>query len=58
MFFHFTDPSLTDSERSKIILGSVGLLIGVFMAAGGLIYYKRKHTGMYLQYRMKTDCVR
>uniref|UniRef100_A0A8C2FE98 Immunoglobulin C1-set domain-containing protein n=1 Tax=Cyprinus carpio TaxID=7962 RepID=A0A8C2FE98_CYPCA len=40
IFFHFTDPSLPDSERSKIILGSVGLLMGVFMAAGGLIYYK------------------
>uniref|UniRef100_A0A8C1L0V0 Immunoglobulin C1-set domain-containing protein n=1 Tax=Cyprinus carpio TaxID=7962 RepID=A0A8C1L0V0_CYPCA len=39
MNYHW-DPSLPDSERSKIILGSVGLLMGVFMAAGGLIYYK------------------
>uniref|UniRef100_A0A8C2FEK9 Immunoglobulin C1-set domain-containing protein n=1 Tax=Cyprinus carpio TaxID=7962 RepID=A0A8C2FEK9_CYPCA len=39
IFFHFTDPSLPDSERSKIILGSVGLLMGVFMAAG-VIYFK------------------
>uniref|UniRef100_A0A8C1WXK7 Si:busm1-228j01.4 n=1 Tax=Cyprinus carpio TaxID=7962 RepID=A0A8C1WXK7_CYPCA len=41
------DSSPSESERSKIILGAVGLLMGVFMAAGGLIYYKRKHTGFY-----------
>uniref|UniRef100_A0A8C1WYI3 Si:busm1-228j01.4 n=1 Tax=Cyprinus carpio TaxID=7962 RepID=A0A8C1WYI3_CYPCA len=47
IFFHCTDSSPSESERSKIILGAVGLLMGVFMAAGGLIYYKRKHTGWY-----------
>ncbi|XP_073675873.1 rano class II histocompatibility antigen, A beta chain-like [Garra rufa] len=46
MIYHW-DPSLPESERSKIILGAVGLSMGVFMAAGGLIYYKRKHTGFY-----------
>ncbi|KAK2898775.1 hypothetical protein Q8A67_010193 [Cirrhinus molitorella] len=44
MIYHW-DPSMPESERSKIILGAVGLLTGVFIAAGGLIYYKRKHTG-------------
>uniref|UniRef100_A0A8C1VT10 Uncharacterized protein n=1 Tax=Cyprinus carpio TaxID=7962 RepID=A0A8C1VT10_CYPCA len=44
MIYHW-DPSLPESERSKIILGAVGLLMGVFIAGGGLIYYKRKHTG-------------
>ncbi|RXN19549.1 rano class II histocompatibility A beta chain-like protein [Labeo rohita] len=43
MIYHW-DPSLPESERSKIILGAVGLSMGVFMAAGGLIYYKRKQT--------------
>uniref|UniRef100_A0A8C1QP71 Ig-like domain-containing protein n=1 Tax=Cyprinus carpio TaxID=7962 RepID=A0A8C1QP71_CYPCA len=46
MIYHW-DPSLPESERSKIILGAVGLLMGVFIAGGGLIYYKRKHTGWY-----------
>ncbi|XP_051758579.1 rano class II histocompatibility antigen, A beta chain [Ctenopharyngodon idella] len=46
MIYHW-DPSLSESERSKIILGAVGLVMGVVMAAGGLIYYKRKHTGFY-----------
>ncbi|XP_039537281.1 rano class II histocompatibility antigen, A beta chain-like isoform X2 [Pimephales promelas] len=46
MVYHW-DPSLSESERSKIILGSVGLVMGVVMAAGGLIYHKRKHTGFY-----------
>ncbi|XP_026118848.1 rano class II histocompatibility antigen, A beta chain-like [Carassius auratus] len=41
------DPPLSESERPKIILGAVGLLMGVFMAAGGQIYYKRKQTGFY-----------
>ncbi|XP_073674690.1 rano class II histocompatibility antigen, A beta chain-like [Garra rufa] len=46
MIYHW-DPSMPESERSKIILGAVGLLMGVVIAAGGLIYYKRKHTGFY-----------
>ncbi|XP_042585024.1 rano class II histocompatibility antigen, A beta chain [Cyprinus carpio] len=46
MIYHW-DPSLPESERSKIILGAVGLLMGVFIAGGGLIYYKRKHTGFF-----------
>ncbi|XP_067269567.1 rano class II histocompatibility antigen, A beta chain-like [Pseudorasbora parva] len=46
MVYHW-DPSLPESERSKIILGAVGLVMGVVMAAGGLIYHKRKHTGFY-----------
>ncbi|XP_059359410.1 rano class II histocompatibility antigen, A beta chain-like [Carassius carassius] len=46
LIYHW-DPSLPESERSKIILGAVGLLMGVFIAAGGLIYYKRKHTGFF-----------
>nr|CAK03677.1 novel protein similar to major histocompatibility complex class II DCB gene (mhc2dcb), MHC2DBC related sequence (mhc2dbc-rs) [Danio rerio] len=39
------DPSLPETERSKIILGAVGLLMGIFTAAAGVIYYKRKQTG-------------
>ncbi|XP_048065079.1 H-2 class II histocompatibility antigen, A-U beta chain-like isoform X3 [Megalobrama amblycephala] len=46
MVYHW-DPSLSESERSKIILGAVGLVMGVVMAAGGLIYHKRKQTGFY-----------
>jgi len=28
-----------------MITGAAGVVLGVIMAAGGLIYYKRKHTG-------------
>nr|AAI07517.1 Zgc:123114 [Danio rerio] len=44
---YYWDPSLPESERSKIILGAVGLLMGIFTAAAGVIYYKRKQTGFY-----------
>ncbi|XP_056319321.1 rano class II histocompatibility antigen, A beta chain [Danio aesculapii] len=44
---YYWDPSLPESERSKIILGALGLLMGIFTAAAGVIYYKRKQTGFY-----------
>uniref|UniRef100_A0A671RLJ1 Rano class II histocompatibility antigen, A beta chain-like n=1 Tax=Sinocyclocheilus anshuiensis TaxID=1608454 RepID=A0A671RLJ1_9TELE len=39
------DSSLSESDRNKFITGAAGVVLGVIMAAGGLIYYKRKHTG-------------
>uniref|UniRef100_A0A672QEU1 Rano class II histocompatibility antigen, A beta chain-like n=1 Tax=Sinocyclocheilus grahami TaxID=75366 RepID=A0A672QEU1_SINGR len=38
------DSSLSESDRNKFITGAAGVVLGVIMAAGGLIYYKRKHT--------------
>ncbi|XP_058640014.1 rano class II histocompatibility antigen, A beta chain-like isoform X2 [Onychostoma macrolepis] len=39
------DPSLSESERYKITTGAAGVVLGVIMAVGGLVYFKRKHTG-------------
>ncbi|XP_073709319.1 H-2 class II histocompatibility antigen, E-S beta chain [Garra rufa] len=37
------DPSLSESDRNKIITGAAGVVLGVIMAVGGvLIYYRRK----------------
>ncbi|RXN33792.1 rano class II histocompatibility A beta chain-like protein [Labeo rohita] len=38
-------PSLSESDRNKLITGAAGLVLGLIMAVGGLIYCKRKHTG-------------
>ncbi|XP_048065417.1 rano class II histocompatibility antigen, A beta chain-like isoform X1 [Megalobrama amblycephala] len=43
MIYHW-DSSLSESDRNKMITGAAGMVLGVIMAAGGLIYYKRKHT--------------
>ncbi|RXN14530.1 rano class II histocompatibility A beta chain-like protein [Labeo rohita] len=37
-------PSLSESDRNKLITGAAGLVLGLIMAVGGLIYCKRKHT--------------
>nr|NP_001007036.1 major histocompatibility complex class II DCB precursor [Danio rerio]CAD32274.3 novel protein similar to MHC class II beta chain [Danio rerio] len=46
---YYWDPSLPETERSKIILGAVGLLMGIFTAAAGVIYYKRKQTDLLIE---------
>ncbi|XP_048065083.1 rano class II histocompatibility antigen, A beta chain-like isoform X1 [Megalobrama amblycephala] len=43
MIYHW-DSSLSESDRNKMITGAAGVVLGVIIAAGGLIYYKRKHT--------------
>ncbi|XP_026118853.1 rano class II histocompatibility antigen, A beta chain [Carassius auratus] len=40
------DSSLSESDRNKLITGAAGVVLGVIMAAGGLVYYKRKHTAL------------
>ncbi|XP_048066486.1 rano class II histocompatibility antigen, A beta chain-like isoform X2 [Megalobrama amblycephala] len=42
------DPSLPESERNKIVIGASGLVLGIIIAAAGLIYYKKKSTGRIL----------
>ncbi|XP_051508811.1 H-2 class II histocompatibility antigen, E-S beta chain-like [Myxocyprinus asiaticus] len=42
------DPSLPESERNKIVIGASGLVLGIVIAAAGLIYYKKKSTGRIL----------
>ncbi|XP_077080477.1 H-2 class II histocompatibility antigen, E-S beta chain-like [Siphateles boraxobius] len=42
------DPSLPESERNKIAIGASGLVLGIILAAAGLIYYKKKSTGRIL----------
>ncbi|RXN07774.1 H-2 class II histocompatibility E-S beta chain-like protein [Labeo rohita] len=42
------DPSLPESERNKIIIGVVVLVLGIIIAAAGLIYYRMKLTEVYL----------
>uniref|UniRef100_A0A8C1V742 MHC class II beta chain N-terminal domain-containing protein n=1 Tax=Cyprinus carpio TaxID=7962 RepID=A0A8C1V742_CYPCA len=37
--------SLPESERNKIAIGAFGLVLGIIIAAAGLIYYKKKSTG-------------
>ncbi|XP_043102147.1 H-2 class II histocompatibility antigen, E-S beta chain-like [Puntigrus tetrazona] len=43
--FYDWDPSLPESERNKIAIGASGLVLGVIIAAAGLIYYKKKSAG-------------
>ncbi|XP_018977783.1 H-2 class II histocompatibility antigen, E-S beta chain-like [Cyprinus carpio] len=42
------DPSLPESERNKIAIGASGLVLGIVLAAAGLIYYKKKSAGRIL----------
>ncbi|KAG1951018.1 H-2 class II histocompatibility antigen, E-S beta chain-like [Pimephales promelas] len=42
------DPSLPESERNKIAIGSSGLVLGIILAAAGFIYYKKKSSGRIL----------
>uniref|UniRef100_A0A8C1GR39 MHC class II beta chain-like n=1 Tax=Cyprinus carpio TaxID=7962 RepID=A0A8C1GR39_CYPCA len=42
------DPSLPESERNKIAIGASGLVLGIILAAAGLIYYKKKSAGRIL----------
>ncbi|KAF4109765.1 H-2 class II histocompatibility antigen, E-S beta chain-like [Onychostoma macrolepis] len=42
------DPSLPEPERNKIAIGASGLVLGVIIAAAGLIYYKKKSSGRIL----------
>ncbi|XP_036416763.1 SLA class II histocompatibility antigen, DQ haplotype C beta chain-like [Colossoma macropomum] len=39
------DPSLPDSEKGKIAAGAAGVVLGIVMAVGGFVYYKRKSPG-------------
>ncbi|KTG35322.1 hypothetical protein cypCar_00047941, partial [Cyprinus carpio] len=36
------DPSFPEGERNKIAIGASGLVLGIIIAAAGLIYYKKK----------------
>ncbi|KAL0978457.1 hypothetical protein UPYG_G00170640 [Umbra pygmaea] len=40
------DPSLPESERNKIAIGASGLVLGAILALAGLIYYKKKSSGV------------
>lgn len=42
------DPSLPEPERNKIAIGASGLVLGIIIAAAGLIYYKKKSSGRIL----------
>ncbi|XP_066499239.1 H-2 class II histocompatibility antigen, E-S beta chain-like [Hoplias malabaricus] len=42
------DPSLLESERSKIAIGASGLVLGIILSAAGFIYYKKKSSGRIL----------
>uniref|UniRef100_A0A673ZT69 H-2 class II histocompatibility antigen, I-E beta chain-like n=1 Tax=Salmo trutta TaxID=8032 RepID=A0A673ZT69_SALTR len=44
------DPSLPEAERNKIAIGASGLVLGAILALAGLIYYKKKSSGL------KTRC--
>ncbi|KAG1925942.1 major histocompatibility complex class II integral membrane beta chain [Pimephales promelas] len=41
------NPSMPDIERNKIAIGSSGLVLGIIIAAAGLIYYKKKSSGQW-----------
>ncbi|RXN18496.1 H-2 class II histocompatibility I-E beta chain-like protein [Labeo rohita] len=45
---HDWDPSLLESERNKIAIGASGLVLGIIIAATGIIYFKKKSTGRIL----------
>ncbi|MGH0165120.1 UNVERIFIED_CONTAM: hypothetical protein FKN15_048390 [Acipenser sinensis] len=38
------DPAMPESERNKIIIGASAIILGLVIAAAGLIYYKKKAT--------------
>ncbi|XP_026851577.1 rano class II histocompatibility antigen, A beta chain-like isoform X3 [Electrophorus electricus] len=40
----WAEPSLPETERSKLALGAVGLMLGVITAAAGLTYYRCKQS--------------
>ncbi|XP_073700919.1 H-2 class II histocompatibility antigen, I-E beta chain-like [Garra rufa] len=42
------DPSMSESDRNKIAIGASGLVLGIIIAAAGLIYYKKKSAGRIL----------
>ncbi|KAK2915749.1 hypothetical protein Q8A67_000123 [Cirrhinus molitorella] len=42
------DPSMSESDRNKIAIGASGLVLGIIIAAAGLIYYKKKSSGRIL----------
>ncbi|XP_026099947.1 H-2 class II histocompatibility antigen, E-S beta chain [Carassius auratus] len=42
------DPSVPEAERNKIAIGASGLVLGIIIAAAGLIYYKKKSAGRIL----------
>ncbi|XP_049341920.1 H-2 class II histocompatibility antigen, E-S beta chain-like [Astyanax mexicanus] len=42
------DPSLPETDRNKIAIGSSGLVLGLVLSAAGFIYYKKKSTGRIL----------
>ncbi|XP_042257866.1 H-2 class II histocompatibility antigen, E-S beta chain-like [Thunnus maccoyii] len=42
------DPSLPESERNKIAIGTSGLILGLILSLAGFIYYKRKSQGRIL----------
>ncbi|XP_030621407.1 H-2 class II histocompatibility antigen, E-S beta chain-like [Chanos chanos] len=42
------EPSVSESDTNKIAIGASGLVLGVILAAAGLIYYKKKSTGRIL----------
>ncbi|KAK7135510.1 hypothetical protein R3I94_014243 [Phoxinus phoxinus] len=42
------NPSISEADRNKIAIGSSGLVLGIIIAAAGLIYYKKKSTGRIL----------
>uniref|UniRef100_A0A8C9VF59 Ig-like domain-containing protein n=1 Tax=Scleropages formosus TaxID=113540 RepID=A0A8C9VF59_SCLFO len=39
------DPSMSDGERNKVIIGASGLVLGLILSLAGVIYYKKKSTG-------------
>ncbi|XP_056628545.1 H-2 class II histocompatibility antigen, E-S beta chain-like [Triplophysa dalaica] len=42
------NPAIQESERNKIAIGASGLVLGIIIAAAGLIYYKKKSSGRIL----------
>ncbi|KAK7146345.1 hypothetical protein R3I93_013936 [Phoxinus phoxinus] len=42
------NPSMPEVNRNKIAIGSSGLVLGIIIAAAGLIYYKKKSSGRIL----------
>ncbi|XP_030621439.1 H-2 class II histocompatibility antigen, E-S beta chain-like [Chanos chanos] len=42
------EPSVSESDTNKIAIGASGLVLGVILAAAGLVYYKKKSTGRIL----------
>ncbi|KPP56627.1 MHC class II beta chain-like, partial [Scleropages formosus] len=42
------DPSMSDGDRNKVIIGTSGLVLGLILSLAGVIYYKKKSTGRIL----------